>query len=915
MLFDWLGREGGAILSWWLLTLLAGVAVYPLFFQLTGALPSRGYALARTAGLMLTGFVFWLFGVLGLWPNTPGSTVLAALIVFGVGLVSYTTWRDREPILPWLRSNLRLIVATELLFAALFFGWVLVRALNPSLIATEKPMEMAFLSAIRRSATFPPHDPWMSGYAISYYHFGYIIVAALANLSGVTSGMAFNLALPLLFALTGTGAFGVAYDLVMARKQSLALNPPPDKKSSRRKSDVPSFDEDASAVSGLLPPQPSAIWIGVLAAVFAVIMGNLGTVLVEIPYQTCAAPAGYLRWMGLEERDAYPVQNVNGTSCGTSGTLDANDWNFWWWFRYSRVVRDRNLSGQPIGVQPITEFPQFSFVLSDMHPHVLALPFAMLAIGLALNLAMRKRRPAAWELLLYAIFVGGMVFLNSWDAVYLGLLIGAEGLRRLIANGTGRFTSDDWRGLLIFGASLIGLTAILYLPFFISFRSQAGGIVPNVIWPTEFQQFFLMFGPFLVILGVYLALEWRRAGASFNAGYALRVIGIALVFIALAFVVLMVVAWSRQDVRGVVYQTLDESGGLVGVLLPVFMRRLSGVITEGLLLLAIFVVIARLFAREPHTDEGTLDQAREVITYSPSTGFTLLIIAAGAVLTLAPDFVYLRDDFGVRINTVFKLYYQGWLLWSIASACAVWSVLAEVVPLTKRVTKLKHDGEMVTSDELAGEVRPSIGLRTVFTVVVTVLVMIGLVYPTLAIPSRALKEADRYNANAPALTLDGGPSLAVNADDYAAIQCLANVAHSDNDVVAEAADPTVAYNNQYGRVSGLSGIPTLIGWENHERQWRGDTFDEAANLVFEGGRRVDGRAEAVARLYNDTGWTQAQEVIKKYGITYIYVGPTERSKYNPEGLAKFKDLPPVCASGDAAVYSVEAIQPQTAATN
>ncbi len=894
MLFDWLGREGGAILSWWLLTLLAGVAVYPLFFRLMGALPSRGYALARTAGLMLTGFVFWLFGVFGLWPNTPGSTVLAALIVFGVGLVSYATWRDREPILPWMRANARLIVATELLFAVLFFGWVLVRALNPSLIATEKPMEMAFLSAIRRSATFPPHDPWMSGYAISYYHFGYILVAALANLSGVTSGIAFNLALPLLFALTGTGAFGVAYDLVMARKISV----------------------DVGAGLKPAPTKTPAILVGVLAAVFAVIMGNLGTVLVEMPYQTCAAPAGYLRWMGLEERDAYPVQqNVNGTSCGTSGTLDANAWNFWWWFRYSRVVRDRNLSGQPISVQPITEFPQFSFVLSDMHPHVLALPFAMLAIGLAFNLAMSKRRPAAWEFLLYAIFVGGMIFLNSWDAVYLGLLIGAEGLRRLLANGTGRFTSDDWRGLLIFGASLLGLTAILYLPFFISFRSQAGGIVPNVIWPTEFQQFFLMFGPFLVILAVYLALEWRRAGASFNARFALRVIGIALVFVVLAFIMLMVIAWSRQDVRSVVYQTFDESDGLAGVILPVIMRRLQGVITEGLLLLAIFVVIARLFAREPQTDEDTSGQARKVITYSPATGFTLLIIAAGAVLTLAPDFVYLRDDFGVRINTVFKLYYQGWLLWSVASAYAVWSVLTEVVPLIKRVDKTKNDGEMMTSYEVVGEMRPSAGLRMIFSVVVTVLVIIGLVYPVLAIPSRALKEGDRYSANAPALTLEGGPSLAVNADDYAAIQCLANVAHSDKDVVAEAADPSVAYNNQYGRVSGLSGIPTLIGWENHERQWRGSTFDQAANIVLEGGRRVDGRAEAVARLYNDTGWTQAQEVIKRYGITYIYVGPTERSKYNPEGLAKFKDLPPVCSSGDVAVYSVEAIQPKTAANN
>ncbi len=182
MFVDWLVREGGAILSWWLLTLFAGVAVYPLFFRLAGVLPSRGYALARAAGLMLVGFVFWILNIIGLLQNSPGSTLVAALIVLIVGLVSYATWRDREPILPWLRSHLSLIITTEILFAVMFLVWATVRALNPSLVATEKPMEMAFLSAIRRSATFPPHDPWMSGYAISYYHFGYIIIAMLANL-------------------------------------------------------------------------------------------------------------------------------------------------------------------------------------------------------------------------------------------------------------------------------------------------------------------------------------------------------------------------------------------------------------------------------------------------------------------------------------------------------------------------------------------------------------------------------------------------------------------------------------------------------------------------------------------------------------------------------------------------------------
>ena len=206
-------------MGWWLLSTLAEIAIYPLFFRLAGALPSRGYALARTAGLMLIGFIFWLLGVLGLLRNTPGGTVLVAVILAIIGVIAYFTWRDSatgDPedegvrIIPWLRENVPLIVTTELLFVLLFFGWALVRALHPSLAGTEHPMDMAFLTASRRSATFPPNDPWLSNYAISYYHFGYIIMAMVANMSGVSNGIAYNLAIALLFALTGIGVFGVA---------------------------------------------------------------------------------------------------------------------------------------------------------------------------------------------------------------------------------------------------------------------------------------------------------------------------------------------------------------------------------------------------------------------------------------------------------------------------------------------------------------------------------------------------------------------------------------------------------------------------------------------------------------------------------------------------------------------------------
>ncbi|MCC7205811.1 MAG: hypothetical protein IT323_00800 [Anaerolineae bacterium] len=873
MFLDWLAREGGAVLSWWALAALMGIAIFPLLFRLMARLPSRGYPLARSAGLLLTGFLFWLFNNYGLLRNDTGGALVSWLLVLGLSGVLFATWPNREPILPWLRANMRLVLATEALFAALFVGWCIVRALNPDLTGTEKPMEMAFLSATRRSAVFPPHDPWFSGYAISYYHFGYVLMAMLANMSGVGNGVAFNLALPMLFALSGAGAFGVAYDLVAMRLTART-------------------DEHKPHRRG------PALLAGLAAAVFLVIMGNLGTVLVEIPYQTNTASPQYLAWMNLEERDAL------NAGCAPSGSLDPTSWCFWWWFRYSRVVRDLELGGQPVGAQPITEFPQFSYVLSDMHPHVLSMPWAVLSVGLGLTLVVKRRPAKLWEMLLYAIFVGGMVFLNSWDAVYIVFLVGADALRRLLGNGDGRLRASDLWGIAGFAATLGVLTFALYLPFFAGFRSQAGGIIPNFIWQTQFQQFFLMFGPFLVILGVFLFAEYRRAGPSFNARLALRAILTGAGLLVLALVILAVLAWAREgEGRYAVFRVMDESGGLLGLIPALLQRRLHGIVTQGALILAIFAVVARLFYRRPGDAPGQDDT--QMAPYSPSAAFVLLCIAAGAVLTLVPDFAYLRDGFGVRINTVFKLYYQGWLLWAIASGYGLWSIFREDA---RREAAREETGRKRKSKVVGQVYRPPLPgpARAIVGVVIAVLITMGMVYPVFAIASRALKEGGHLGGLAQTMTLDGAPSLAQGLDDYAAITCLAQTATRDSDVVAEATRRGLAYNAAYGRVSALTGIPTLLGWDNHENQWRGPTFAELNNLTYvveqTGEQRLETRYDAIANLYNTLDVAEARAIVARYGITYIYIGPTERRDFDAAGLAKFERLTPVCQSGSAAVY-------------
>jgi len=161
----------------------------------------------------------------------------------------------------------------ELLFALALLGWVIFKSYNPNLETAggEKWMEIAFINATLRSDGFPPQDPWLSGFGISYYYFGYVLMAMVARLSGLRAAVAFNLFIPTLFALTLTGAFSVVYNLVMSRAEQLKVG---------------------AQGAG------RAVGFGLLGAVFVGILGNLEGLL-EVLHSRGLLPASFWRWLDL----------------------------------------------------------------------------------------------------------------------------------------------------------------------------------------------------------------------------------------------------------------------------------------------------------------------------------------------------------------------------------------------------------------------------------------------------------------------------------------------------------------------------------------------------------------------------------------------------------------------------------------
>jgi YYY domain-containing protein len=225
----------------------------------------------------------------------------------------------------------------------------------------------------------------------------------------------------------------------------------------------------------------------------------------------------------------------------------------------------------------------------------------------------------------------------------------------------------------------------------------------------------------------------------------------------------------------------------------------------------------------------------------------------GLLLPLAVEFVYLRDLFGSRMNTVFKFYFQAWVLLALAAAYGV----------------------SVVSNRLRG-----MG-GVAWRLALTLLVLGGLVYPVLAIPN---KTGDFSGTP----TLDGMAWLKTeHPDDYAAIRWLQANA-PDSAVILEAPGKSYTYA---GRVSALTGLPTPLGWDFHECQWRGSCEEPAR------------REPDIDILYNSVDPAQTLTLLNKYDITYVYAGPLERERYSPGGLAKFGRLMDVVyQQGEVTIY-------------
>ena len=842
-----------AAFKWWSVLMIIGMITLPLAQLLLNRLPDRGYAFVKMIGLLIISFVFWFFSSVGFLENNLAGIIFGVAALLALSIWAYKADQNSGEgfsSFSWIKLNWKYVLTAELLFTVVFILWTWVRSQNPAISGTEKPMEFAFLNSINRSPTFPPVDPWLSGFSISYYYFGYVMSSVIGRLAAVSTSVSFNLSIVWLIAGTSLAAFGLVYNLV---------------------------------ASGISASRKGALLAALVAGIALPIAGNM-EILLEVLHANDEGQNEFWEWLDVRDLNE-PLQQSETPRYSTSQ---------WWWWRSSRVIHEYHLSGTAEdGLEPIAEFPAFSFILGDLHPHVLALPYAFLSLAVALAWWRRADQMALdlrkWFskrglisqikfvasqdkvlILFTGLLLGGLSFLNTWDVlIYLFIILGAFLLAHWRLKG--KWERDLIFQTLTLGLMLIVLSILLYLPFYIGFRSQAAPpfLLPMTMQPTRLSQFLIIFGMPLIsivlLLGTLLVDRVRNRSATSRSRLGLKIFALTAALVAGLFLATLllgfILAASREGSPRVVNLANEIDVGLspvpdsdslgariawaipaVSALAPTFLlSRLNSPFL--ILFLALFIGIsAYLIARALKKSESSGDSP--TLTKFSTLPFVLLLIITAALLTITPEFIYLRDNFGQRLNTVFKFYYQAWILFGVSALYAI--------------------------EYLLRHFRAS---GIVSAVTYGLALVVALLFPWYAIQSRAIEyrgPLDREERNE--ATLDG---LAyIGRSDPAERETIDWL--DDNikgvPVILEAVG---GQYSTFGRISSSTGIPTLLGWPGHEYQWRGSTPEPAL------------RENAVKVIYESDDLAETTDLLNQYNVSFIVHGPRERSIYKAAGVDKF----------------------------
>ena len=862
----------------WGLVEILGIIFLPLTVTVFHNVPDRGWAWSKALALLVTSFCVWfplmVFHALFFSWIFVFSVVLILLALNVIGFL-----RTRQTLRQIISANRWYVCATEAVFFLMVLLLGILRSYGPDIVSYERFMDEGFLASIMRSQHFPPSDMWYSGYSINYYYYAHYIVAMLAKLLGQLPSVAFNTGISMLYGLAAVSLFGITCNIIAwshryrAQKQATIADIESPKQplfvdteeleqinvhdhKVIAESEQPvliALENDVTPIYAEKNALRQGIPFALLTIAMALILGNMASTV-----------AWYQQHNALQD---------------------------YYWFNVTRVIPNT-----------INEFPAFSFLLSDFHAHVLSLPFTLLAIGFAFNFLLNPEGRGififgrGWRLGLTlctaALSMGGLFVMNGWDLpTYFGLVIISIGIQQWFVHG--KSLSFHWLMNVFIAIIPLGiLAALAYAPFLLFFISPSQGVgIVSLNNRSSVRDEILIYALFVFVfisllfsnilrhqLAPASELKVEATTTTENEAYQDKTDQME----AIEPNEQLVVPSNPDQDNYLSWSFIGILTGLGFVLLGLICQFISPnnatlFITLGITLTALVVVLQHINDR--------------------AHAFTLFLGALAFALIVGSEVFYLRDVFEAsnpRMNTVFKFYFQAWILFSIACSAGLY-FLRENIHISKfLVAPLGVVRHVYT----AGKV--------VWTVCFALLLLAGCVYPIFA-PYNRLKTFDPTTNKVGLVrtnSLDGMSYLKnvdMLASDYDAIKWLnANV--TGTPVLVEAIDPKGGDYTNYSRISAFTGLPTLMGWVGHEYQWRVTWLNKSLANTAD----FNSRSSDINAMYSDPDNQRVEALLSKYHVEYLYVGQIEHSTYAKANLKRFSSFMQVVYNAEGVtIYKVK----------
>lgn len=366
-----LGEDMLAFLQWWLVILLLGIIFMPLSELLFSNLSDKGYLFSKTIGIAVTGYLMWMLSAIKVMKFSTSSCIVAVGIglIINILILLINSSADKKLFLDYFnKEKLGIFITEELLFFVVFLFLTYIRGFKPEAYGTEKFMDYGFMTSMMRSEYMPPQDFWYSGSALNYYYVGQFIASFLTRLSFVEVSQGYNLMLMMIGAFAFVLPFSIGYNLLIRFTSK-------HKKRSRI----------AAGIGGIL------------AGLGVCIAGNM-----HYPIY---------KWI---------IPTINKLKTGVKA-------NYHYWFpdatRYIGYNPDTN-------DKTIHEFPAYSFILGDLHAHVINILFVLTVLAILLSWLYRQndRRNIAKtvsdelnkevinpQIIMLGFFIGLFHTTNYWD--------------------------------------------------------------------------------------------------------------------------------------------------------------------------------------------------------------------------------------------------------------------------------------------------------------------------------------------------------------------------------------------------------------------------------------------------------------------------------------------------------------------